>query len=66
MGAISASLLANPRGGRLLLAVVLVSSTMVNFAFSEFALLLFLGFLTVKLHCYRFVNSFLTIMPYSS
>jgi len=62
-GALLASVLPPARRGRLLLAVALVVATLANFAFSEFALLVFLGFLTAKLHCYRFVNSFLRLMP---
>ena len=61
--ALLASVLPAPRRGRLLLAVVLVVATVANFAFSELALLVFLGFLTAKLECYRFVNSFLRFMP---
>jgi len=48
-----------------LLALALVVGTMANFAFSELALLIFLGFLTAKLQCYRLVNSFLRFMPYT-
>ena len=63
--ALLTSFLPAPRRGRLLLAVALVAATMTNFAFSEFALLVFLGFLTAKLHCYRLVNSFLRFMPFT-
>jgi hypothetical protein len=45
------------------LALALVVATMANFAFSELALLVLLGFLTAKLRCYRLVNSFLKFMP---
>jgi hypothetical protein len=45
--------------------LALVSVTMVNFAFSELALLTLLCFLTAKLHCYRLVNSFLKFVPSS-
>ncbi|HYB76162.1 MAG TPA: hypothetical protein VEC08_04305 [Nitrososphaerales archaeon] len=62
-GALLASLFPAPRRGRFLLALALVLATMVNFAFSELALLVLLGFLTAKLHCYRLVNSFLRFMP---
>jgi hypothetical protein len=62
-GALLASVLPAPRGGRLLLAIALVAATMANFAFSELALLVFLGFLTAKLQCYRLVNSFLRFVP---
>jgi len=64
-GALLASVLPAPRRGRLLLAVALVVATMANFAFSELALLVFLGFLTAKLYCYRLVNSFLRFMPFT-
>lgn len=64
-GALLASALPAPRLGRLLLALALVVGTMANFAFSELALLIFLGFLTAKLQCYRLVNSFLRFMPYT-
>jgi hypothetical protein len=64
-GALLTSFLPAPRRGKLLLAVVLVAATMVNFAFSELALLVFLGFLTAKLHCYRLVNSFLRLTPFT-
>jgi len=64
-GALLASALPAPRRGRLLLAVALVVATIANFAFSELALLVFLGFLTAKLYCYRLVNSFLRFMPFT-
>ena len=64
-GALLASILPAPPRGRLLLAVGLVVATMANFAFSELALLIFLGFLTAKLECYRLVNSFLRFMPFT-
>ena len=63
-GALLASVLPPPRRGRVLLAVALVVGTMANFAFSELALLIFLGFLTAKLQCYRLLNSFLRFMPF--
>jgi hypothetical protein len=46
-----------------LIALVLVLSTMFNFALSELALLTLLGLLTAKLHCYRLLNSFLRLVP---
>ncbi|HYA55811.1 MAG TPA: hypothetical protein VEC08_05800 [Nitrososphaerales archaeon] len=61
--ALFASVLPPARRGRILLAVALIVATMANFAFSELALLVFLGFLTAKLQCYRLVNSFLRFMP---
>jgi len=64
-GALLASVLPPPRRGRVLLAIALVVATMANFAFSELALLVFLGFLTAKLHCYRLLNSFLRFMPFT-
>jgi len=64
-GALLASVLPPPRRGRVLLAIALVAGTMANFAFSELALLIFLGFLTAKLHCYRLLNSLLRFMPFT-
>jgi len=64
-GALLASVLPPPRLRRLLLALALVVATMANFAFSELALLVFLGFLTAKLQCYRLVNSFLRFVPFT-
>ena len=64
-GALLASVLPPARWRRLLLAVALVVATMANFAFSELALLVFLGFLTAKLQCYRLVNSFLRVVPFT-
>jgi len=61
--AILASLLSAPVRGRFFLALALVSAAMVNFAFSELALLNILCFLTAKLYCYRLVNSFLKFAP---
>jgi hypothetical protein len=46
MAAILASFLSAPVRGRFFLALALVSATMVNFAFSELALLTLLCFLT--------------------
>jgi hypothetical protein len=63
MAAILASFLSAPVRGRFFLALALVSATMVNFAFSELALLTLLCFLTAKLHCYRLVNTFLKFVP---
>jgi hypothetical protein len=64
-GALLASVFPPARLRRLLLAVALVVATMANFAFSELALLVFLGFLTAKLQCYRLVNSFLRFVPFT-
>ncbi|HXW95627.1 MAG TPA: hypothetical protein VEJ19_07970 [Nitrososphaerales archaeon] len=60
-----ASFLPVPRRRSVLLAIGLVVATIANFAFSEFALLIFLGFLTAKLQCYRLVNSLLRFMPFT-
>jgi hypothetical protein len=62
--AILASFLSDHGRLRVLFGIALVLATMFNFAFSEFALLALLGFLTVKLHCYRLVNSFLNFLPF--
>jgi len=64
-GALLTSVLPPARRGRLLLAIALVVATVANFAFSELALLVFLGFLTAKLQCYRLVNTFLKFMPFA-
>ena len=64
-GALLASVLPAPGRGRILLAIALVVATVANFAFSELALLVFLGFLTAKLQCYRLLNSFLRFMPFT-
>jgi hypothetical protein len=62
-GGLLASVLPAPSRGRFLLALALVLAMMVNFAFSELALLVLLGFLTAKLQCYRLVNSFVRFVP---
>ena len=63
MAAILASLLSAPVRGRFFFALALVSATIINFAFSELALLNLLCFLTAKLCCYRLVDSFLKFVP---
>ena len=60
---ILASFVSVPKMRRFALAIVLVLAAIVNFALSEFALLTLLGFLMVKLNCYRLVNSFLRFVP---
>ena len=62
-GALLASALPTSGRGRLMLALALITATMANFAFSELALLTFLGFLTAKLYCYRLVNLLLRSIP---
>jgi len=64
--AIFASFLSVPNLERFVVSFALVSATIVNFALSEFALLALLGFFVAKLHCYRFVNSFLRFVPAGS
>ena len=63
IGAILTSVFSVRTGARPLIALILVLSTMFNFALSELALLTLLGFLTAKLHCYRLLNSFLRLVP---
>ncbi len=63
--AIFVPFLSGPRERRLLLAFFFVFASMVNFAFSEFALLTLLCLLTVKLQCYRLFNAFLRVVPYA-
>ena len=63
IGAIVTSVVSKRTGARPLVALVLVLATMFNFAFSEFALLAFLGLLTAKLQCYRLLNTFMRFVP---
>lgn len=58
-------LLTSPKRGRVALVPLLVLALLFNFATLEFAMLVLVGFFTVKLHLYRFANLLLRIPSFA-
>jgi hypothetical protein len=58
----AAFILSTPRRGKFFLVLPMVFALALNFAVLELVVLILIGFLFAKLHCYRFVNSALRFM----
>ena len=59
-------LLSAPRRGKLAFAMPVVMTAALNFAVFEFVFLVVIGFFTAKLYCYKFANSMLRLISFSS
>ena len=57
-------MIASRRQERVLLVLPLALALSLSFAGLEFGVLLLISFSVVKLHCYRFANYLLKLMPF--
>jgi len=62
--ALVAQLIVSTGRRRMFLVIPVVLALSLNFAVFELVILILIGFFIAKLHCYRFVNSMMKLMPF--
>jgi hypothetical protein len=58
----AAFILSTPRRGKFFLVLPMIFALALNFAVLELVVLILIGFLLAKLHCYRLVNTTIRFM----